>query len=99
MALLDRARVLQVLALANAVGAATAMGTGAGRNVASPSLVMELLRREVRALASTAAEAVIVGIACHAAPSMDHKTVGTCDGPRGVCLSCCAHDGRHACTV
>ena len=37
-----------VLALANAVGAATAMGTGAGRNVASPALVMDLLRREVR---------------------------------------------------
>ncbi len=47
-AALDRAQALQVLALANAVGAATAMGTGAGRNVASPSLVMELLRREVR---------------------------------------------------
>ena len=39
--------VAPVLALANAVGAATAMGTGAGRNVASPALVMELLRREV----------------------------------------------------
>jgi hypothetical protein len=34
-------RLLQVLA--NAVGAATAMGRGAGRNVARPGLVMDLL--------------------------------------------------------
>ena len=39
--------VAPILALANAVGAATAMGSGAGRNVASPALVMELLRLEV----------------------------------------------------
>lgn len=39
-----------VLALANAVGAATAMGVGAGRNVASADTVMSLLRREVSAL-------------------------------------------------
>ena len=32
-----------VMALANAVGAATAMGAGAGRNVASPGRVMDLL--------------------------------------------------------
>ena len=31
------------MALANAVGAATAMGTGAGRNVASAGAVMRLL--------------------------------------------------------
>ncbi len=31
--------------LANAVGAATAMGRGAGRNVARPGLVMDLLAR------------------------------------------------------
>lgn len=35
---------INTLALANAVGAATAMGCGAGRNVASLSKVMELLR-------------------------------------------------------
>lgn len=40
-----------VLALANAVGAATAMGTGAGRNVASADMVMSLLRREADARA------------------------------------------------
>jgi hypothetical protein len=34
--------------LANAVGAATAMGRGAGRNVARPGLVMDLLARHRR---------------------------------------------------
>jgi hypothetical protein len=36
-----------VMALANAVGAATAMGAGAGRNVASADSVHELLRGAV----------------------------------------------------
>lgn len=35
-----------LLALANAVGAATALGTGAGRNVASAATVLDLLARE-----------------------------------------------------
>ena len=43
------------------------MGTGAGRNVASPSLVMELLRREVRALAGTVADGMVFCMACRGA--------------------------------
>ncbi|BDA49261.1 probable 5-dehydro-2-deoxygluconokinase [Coccomyxa sp. Obi] len=39
-------RIPPLLALANAIGAATAMGSGAGRNVATAQAVRELLQRE-----------------------------------------------------
>ena len=81
-----RTYLSQVLALANAVGAATAMGTGAGRNVASPSLVMELLRREVcSAQHSSGGCGSLLGRS-RCAPSMNHGAAGRCSRPRKVVL-------------
>ena len=43
LGMLRKAQPATALALANAVGAATAMGTGAGRNVARATKVAEIL--------------------------------------------------------